>query len=134
MTGFAVETAFVTTWMAPIPGQGKKGFELIVQLEKYWGNQAVQGNCSMPDVFLLPNGPGAVTVNGRRQVLEKLTRNENLHELLATGHLLFQDWHCRFVDAGRRTPGSWRRRKSDLRTATSSLLDREFPTGCGPDP
>jgi hypothetical protein len=98
---FAVDTAFVTTWMSPLPGRGNKGFELIVTLEKYWGDQAAQGNCTIPDVFLLPNGPGAITVKGRRQVLEDLTTSQNLSELLARGHLLFQDWHHRLVGAHR---------------------------------
>jgi hypothetical protein len=97
---FAVETAFVMTWTAPLPGRLKKGLQLIVGLEKFWDHQAVQGDCTRPDVFLLPNGPGAVTVYGKRQVLEKLATSEGLRVLLAMGQLLFQDWLCRFVDAG----------------------------------
>jgi hypothetical protein len=77
-------------------------------LEKYWGDQATRGNCTIPDVFLLPNGPGAVTVKGRRQVLEKLATSENLRELLDTGYSLFRDWHYRFVMPAVDW-GSWRR-------------------------
>jgi hypothetical protein len=69
-------------------------------LEKYWENQAARGICAVPDVFVLPNGPGVVTVNGRRQVLEGLSRSESLRVLLAVGHLLFDDWHYRFVSTG----------------------------------
>jgi hypothetical protein len=96
---FAVDTAFVMTWTAPFPGRLKKGLKLIVSLEKFWSDQAVQGKCTRPDVFLLPNGPGAITVHGNRQVLENLATGERLGVLLATGPSLFQDCRCRFVDA-----------------------------------
>jgi hypothetical protein len=97
---FAVDSAFVITWKAPVPRREKKALDLVVELEKYWYNQAAQGHCTTPDVFLLSNGPGTVTVQGERHALEVLTRGEELRELLAKGRLLFQDWKCTFAKSG----------------------------------
>jgi hypothetical protein len=95
-----VDSAFVITWKAPVPGREKKALVLVVELEKYWYNQAAQGHSTTPDVFLISNGPGTVTVQGERHALEELTRGEELGELLAKGRLLFQDWKCTFAKSG----------------------------------
>ena len=95
-----MDSAFVITWKAPAPGRQKKALDLVVELEKYWYNQAAQGHSTTPDVFLLSDGPGTVTVQGERHALEELTRGEELRELLAKGRLLFQDWKCIYAKSG----------------------------------
>ena len=95
-----MDSAFVITWKAPAPGRQKKALDLVVELEKYWYNQAAQGHSTTPDVFLLSDGPGTVTVQGERQALEELTRGEELRELLAKGRFLFRDWKCTFAKSG----------------------------------
>jgi hypothetical protein len=95
-----VDSAFVITWKAPFPGREKKALDLVVELEKYWYNQAAQGHSTTPDVFLLSDGPGTVTVQGERHALEELTRGEELRELLAKGRFLFQDWKCTYAKSG----------------------------------
>ena len=95
-----MDSALVITWKAPVPGREKKALDLVVKLEKYWYNQATQGHSTTPDVFLLPNGPGTVTVQGERHALEELTRGEELRELLAKGRFLFQDWKGTFATPG----------------------------------
>jgi hypothetical protein len=95
-----MDSAFCISWKAPVSGRGKDWLKLVVELEKYWGKQVAQGHCTTPDVFLLPNGPGTVTVRGERRVLEGLTTRADFGKLLAQGRLLFQDWHYGFAKSG----------------------------------
>jgi hypothetical protein len=97
-----MDSALVISWTAPVPGRASKGLELVVALEKYWGNRAAEGCCTTPDIFFLPNGPGTVMVKGKRQVLEKLATGGKLRGLLSRGLLLFQDWQYRFVETDSR--------------------------------
>ena len=114
-----MDSALVITWKAPVPGREKKALDLVVKLEKYWYNQATQGHSTTPDVFLLPNGPGTVTVQGERHALEQLTRSEKLRELLAKGRLLFQDWKCTFAKSG----------DECIEARRSSLANSRHPVG-----
>ena len=114
-----MDSAFVITWKAPVPRREKKALDLVVELEKYWYNQAAQGHSTTPDVFLLSDGPGTVTVQGERQALEELTRGEELRELLAKGRLLFQDWKCTFAKSG----------DDSVEARISSLANSRHPVG-----
>jgi hypothetical protein len=100
---FVMDADFVMSWKAPAPGREKKGLEFVVELEKRWDNYAARGQCTAPDVFFLPNGPGTFTVKGERGVLEDLAASEELQELFAKGSLLFQDWKCRMAETGTRS-------------------------------
>lgn len=87
-----MEAAFVTTWTRPVPGREQKALEYATEANAYWSQQAHEGKCTEPEMFMSDTGIGLWMVKGDHDVLSKLNETEEVQLLTLKGGLLLKDF------------------------------------------
>ena len=83
-----MQTAMVVTWSHPFPGREMKALEYGAEVASFWSQQAAEGKCTQPEMFLGSTGRGMWMVKGEQQTLLEITAGDTSQRLLATGALL----------------------------------------------
>lgn len=96
-----MDSALIVRWSVPVPGRERRALELAAESNDFWGKQAADGRCTVPEWFFAPDGAGTWIVRGERNVLEVLAFNGQGRTILAKGQLLLQDWTVVLAMTGR---------------------------------